>query len=47
VESFIKYISFQYITEEGLNNMAGSITAMAAAEGLEAHANAVNVRKQK
>ena len=44
LDSFVKKITFQHITPEGLQNIGGTIETMAAAEGLEAHKNAVTVR---
>ena len=44
VDSFVKKITFQKLDEEGLKNIAGTIVAMAQAEGLQAHAEAVRVR---
>lgn len=44
VDSFVKKVTFQRITEEGLRNVGPVVTAMARAEGLEAHARAVEVR---
>jgi histidinol dehydrogenase len=46
VESFQKKISFQKLTEQGLNNIAVAIEVMAEAEGLMAHKNAVSIRKK-
>ena len=45
--SFMKSITFQKITREGLENLGPSIEIMAEAEQLEAHKNAVNVRLNK
>ena len=45
VDSFVKKITFQQLTKEGLNAIADTVVTMAEAEGLEAHANAVKVRK--
>jgi len=47
VDSFVKKITFQYLSEEGLNNIAPAVEAMAEAEGLKAHAEAVRVRSKK
>ena len=47
VDSFVKKITFQYLSEEGLNNIAPAVEAMAEAEGLRAHAEAVRVRSKK
>jgi histidinol dehydrogenase len=44
VDSFVKKITYQKLSEEGLKNIAGTVEVMAAAEGLEGHANAVRVR---
>ncbi len=44
VDSFVKKISFQQISQEGLKNIGNAIMEMAAAEGLEAHKNAVSIR---
>jgi histidinol dehydrogenase len=47
VDSFVKKISFQRISEEGLREIARTVIVMAEAEGLQAHANAVKIRLQK
>jgi histidinol dehydrogenase len=44
VDSFVKKVTFQQLTKEGLHNIAGTVQLMAKAEGLDAHANAVSVR---
>jgi histidinol dehydrogenase len=44
VDSFVKKITYQKLSKEGLKNIADTVTAMAEAEGLKAHANAVTVR---
>lgn len=44
VDSFCKKITFQKITKKGIQNLGPVIEIMAAAEGLEAHKNAVTVR---
>ncbi|MEI7677407.1 MAG: histidinol dehydrogenase [Bacteroidales bacterium] len=44
LDSFIKKITFQEITKEGLQQLGPVIETMAAAELLEAHKNAVTVR---
>jgi len=46
VDSFVKKITFQKLSEEGLKNIAKTVEVMAEAEGLVAHANAVKVRRQ-
>lgn len=44
LDSFQKSITFQKISKEGLQNIGKSIEIMAAAEGLDAHKNAVSIR---
>lgn len=44
VDSFVKKITYQQLTKDGLQQLAPVIEEMAAAEGLEAHANAVRIR---
>ena len=44
IDSFIKKITFQQISEQGIRNIGSAIEVMAAAEGLEAHKNAVTLR---
>lgn len=44
LDSFMKSMSFQKITEEGIKNIGRSIELMANAEGLQAHKNAVTLR---
>ena len=44
LDSFLKKITFQEITKEGLKNIGPAIEKMAAAEELEAHKNAVTLR---
>lgn len=44
VDSFVKKITYQKLSEEGLNNIAETVIQMAEAEGLDAHANAVRMR---
>jgi len=45
VDSFVKKITYQKLSEEGLKNISDTVIAMAEAEGLEAHAKAVRIRK--
>ena len=45
VDSFIRKITFQRLTKEGLENIGDTVIEMAEAEGLTAHANAVRVRR--
>lgn len=47
IDSFLKPISFQQISREGLNTLAPVIMEMARAENLEAHRKAVEVRLLK
>jgi len=47
LDSFIKKITFQSITEQGLQNIGPAIELMADAEGLQAHKNAVSIRLKK
>ena len=44
LDSFVKKITYQRLTKEGLVAIAPTVTTMAAAEGLEAHKNAVTIR---
>ncbi len=44
VQSFMKTITFQHISQSGLQKLAKTITTMARAENLEAHARAVEIR---
>ena len=45
VDSFVKKITYQQLSPAGLNNIASIVELMAEAEGLDAHANAVRVRR--
>jgi histidinol dehydrogenase len=47
VDSFVKKITFQQLMQEGLLNIANTVELMAEAEGLEAHKNAVKVRRER
>lgn len=47
LDSFIKKITFQQITKEGIENIGPSIATMAEAEQLIAHKNAVSIRLKK
>lgn len=47
LDSFTKSISFQKISKEGIQQLGKTITEMAAAEGLDAHKNAVTIRLNK
>ena len=44
LDSFTKSITFQKISKKGLQNIGKAIETMAAAEGLQAHKNAVSIR---
>jgi histidinol dehydrogenase len=44
VDSFVKKITYQQLTKEGLRGLGDTVVRMAMAEGLEAHANAVKIR---
>jgi histidinol dehydrogenase len=44
VDSFVKKITFQQLTERGIANIGQAVMEMANAEGLDAHSNAVLVR---
>lgn len=44
LDSFVKKITFQKISAQGLQNIGPAIEAMAAAEQLQAHKNAVTIR---
>ena len=47
LDSFLKKITFQQLTPDGLTNLSNAIILMAENEGLQAHANAVKVRIEK
>lgn len=47
VDSFVKKITFQKLTEAGLANIGKTVETMALAEGLDAHKNAVSIRLKK
>jgi histidinol dehydrogenase len=47
LDSFVKKITFQKITAQGIQNLGPTIEIMAQAEKLEAHKNAVSVRLKK
>jgi len=44
LDSFMKSITFQKITKKGLKKLGPAVELMAAAEGLQAHKNAVTIR---
>ncbi len=45
-ESFLRKVTYQELTREGLEQLAPAIIAMAEAEGLDAHAAAVRIRME-
>lgn len=47
LDSFVKKITFQELTEQGLRVLGPSVVVMAEAEELRAHANAVRVRLEE
>ncbi len=44
LDSFVKKITFQKLTEDGIRNLGHTVELMAKAEGLDAHKNAVSIR---
>ena len=46
LDSFMKSMTFQRISETGIRNIGNTIEVMAEAEGLQAHKNAVSLRLQ-
>jgi len=44
LDSFVKKITFQKLTEDGVRNLGKTIEIMAEAESLDAHKNAISVR---
>lgn len=47
VDSFVKKITFQQINKEGLTHIGTTVEILAELEGLQAHKNAVSIRKAK
>ena len=47
IDSYIRKMTVQEISREGLEGLAPTIVAMAEAEGLQAHANAVKIRTKQ
>lgn len=47
LDSFVKKITYQQLTKEGLENIGNTVMTMAEAEGLGAHRNAVAIRLKK
>lgn len=46
MDSFVKKITFQQLTERGIENIAPTVIEMATAEGLQAHSKAVELRME-
>jgi histidinol dehydrogenase len=46
LDSFVKKITFQRLSREGIIEIGKTVEVMAKAEGLEAHANAVRIRRE-
>jgi len=44
LDSFVKKVTFQKLTKQGIQNIGRTIEIMAEAEGLDAHKNAVSIR---
>ncbi len=44
MDSFVKKITFQHISDIGLKNIGNTVEVLAAAEGLDAHKNAITIR---
>jgi histidinol dehydrogenase len=44
VDTFLKRITFQHLSAEGLKNIGPTVEVLAEAEGLEAHKNAISIR---
>lgn len=44
VDSFVKKITFQQLSKDGLQNIGNTVMEMSSAEGLDAHKNAVAIR---
>ena len=44
VDSFVKKITFQHITQKGIENIGPTVEILAEMEGLQAHKNAVTIR---
>ncbi len=47
VDSFVKKITYQHLSKEGLENIGNTVMLMATAEGLVAHKNAVAIRMKQ
>ncbi|MEJ7862672.1 MAG: histidinol dehydrogenase [Pyrinomonadaceae bacterium] len=44
LDSFVKKITFQKLSEDGIRNLGRAVELMAEAEGLDAHKNAISIR---
>ena len=44
VDTFLKKITFQHLSAEGLQNISNTVEVLAEAEGLQAHKNAISIR---
>jgi histidinol dehydrogenase len=44
LDSFVKKITYQQLTKDGLQNIGATVMEMASAEGLDAHKNAIAIR---
>jgi histidinol dehydrogenase len=47
LDSFVRKITFQKLTEDGIKNLGRAVECMAEAEELQAHKNAITVRLEK
>lgn len=47
VDTFLKKITFQHLTSSGLKNIGSTVEVLAAAEGLQAHKNAITIRLEQ
>ncbi len=47
VDTFLKKITFQHISAEGLQNIGQTVEVLAEAEGLQAHKNAISIRLEQ
>ena len=47
LDSYCRKITFQHLTEEGVSHIGKAVETMAAAEGLDAHRNAMAIRRIK
>lgn len=47
VDTFLKKITFQHLTTEGLHHIGQTVEVLATAEGLQAHKNAITIRLEQ